>query len=215
MRNLEQMVERFQDGGFGRGLSVRLFLAKAGGVAERELDLSSRQPLKAGDTIRLEVENKTGALADVTILFVDSQFGVSSLFPSDGRTNRIEDGRRITDISGEITEDTLGLEGMIVIAVRAARGSPVADFSFLQQNRLRRTTLMRSAGSIVAKKQLDPEMRFFDQLIQSAGFGARARSTRSVNGGAKAGGRSHKSPSRKTPFKRVTVKSLRWFVGDQ
>ena len=133
---------------------------RAGQRKEVELDQSSRLPLHEGDAlIRLDITNGSRAPVDLTILFVDSRFGITTLFPTRGRTNRIAAGSHIDNIGGKITRDTVGLEGMIVIASKAASGTPVADFSFLAQKKLSRrknvrTVLKRFGASRFARGAL-------------------------------------------------------------
>lgn len=209
VRNLEQMVGRFSDGAFGREVEVRLMVRRAGDSEERELDQSVRQPLRAGDTIRLDIANNARAQVDLTVLFVDSRYGINALFPSQGRTNRIEPGEHISNIGGQITDDTLGLEGAIVIASKAGDGAPVADFSFLQQQQLQQKRVVRAINGVQpAPDATSPATTLLDDLITRAGFGDEARArTRSVGAGSGSGGA-------RTPFRTVTLKSLRWIVGD-
>lgn len=204
VRNLEQMVERFKGGRFSRKIKVKLLVKRAGERKEIVVDQSSRQPLAEGDTLRLEIANNSRSPVDLTILFVDSRFGITTLFPTRGRTNRIAAKGHINNIGGKITQDTLGLEGMIVIASKASAGSPVADFSFLSQQKLSRTKNVRSLGA--SRTQVDPQLATIQALFSAAAFGERgSASTRSVAG--------RKKTSR-TPFKNVTIKSLRWMVGE-
>jgi len=74
------------------------------------------------------------------VLFVDSHFGISSVFPSLGETNRIQAHTTQTDvIDADINAKTTGLEQLISIAVVAPRQSLPADFNFLAQPGLPRT----------------------------------------------------------------------------
>jgi len=211
VRNLEQMAGRFKGGRFSRKVKIRMLAQRAGETKEVELDQSSRHPLHEGDRIRLEIVNGSRAPVDLTILFVDSSFGITTLFPTRGRTNRISAGSRIDNVGGKITGDTVGLEGMIVIASKAASGMPVADFSFLSQKKLSRRKAVRSMNRVTPEEQAGQNVSNgggLEDLFAHAAFGSGkgAKSTRSVSG--------RKRPPR-TPFKSVSIKSLRWLVAGQ
>ena len=202
VRNLEQMVGRFKGGRFARKIKISLFVTRKGGQGETIVDQSSRQPLKDGDQIRLDVTNTSNTPIDLTILFVDSQFGISTLFPSRGRTNRISAGGRKKNIGGRINKQTLGLEGMIVIASKAQDGAPVANFSFLAQKKLSRTKNVRSMG--MGRSKPEQQGNAFEDLFAGAAFGnPKKGGTRSAGGRKKAA---------RTPFKNVMIKSVRWLV---
>ncbi len=206
VRNLEQMAGRFKGGRFSRKVKIRMLVKRAGQTSEVELDQSSRPPLHEGDRIRLEIVNGSRASVDLTILFVDSSFGITTLFPTRGRTNRIAAGSRIDNVGGKITGDTVGLEGMIVIASKAGSGTPVADFSFLAQKKLSRRKAVRSMSRAVPEGRSTSAVaqgRALEDLFARAAFGNTTRNTRSVRG-------SKRSP--RTPFKSVSIKSLRWLV---
>ncbi len=202
VRNLEQMVQRFRGGRFARKIRIRLMVKKGGKGEERLVDQSSRLPLNEGDSLRLEISNGSASPVDLTILLVDSRYGITTLFPTRGRTNRIAAGGMINNIGGRITADTLGLEGMIVIASKARAGTPVADFSFLAQKQLSRTKNVRALGG--AGKGADGDG--LEDLFASAAFGGR-RSVLTRSATAK--------KVVKTPFKNVAIKSLRWMVDVQ
>ena len=171
VRNLEQMVERFKGGRFARRLNVKLLVKRAGGGVETVVDQSSRQPLREGDAIRLEIRNGASSPVDLTVLFVDSRYGITTLFPTGGRTNRISAKANVNHIGGNVTSDTLGLEGMIVIASKADTGSPVADFSFLSQQKLKQTKNVRSLSG--ASRKPYGQTDAIEDLFASAAFGRR------------------------------------------
>lgn len=210
VRNLEQMVKRFKGGRFARKVKIKLWVKPAGGGKEVEVDQSSRHPLLDGDKIRLEIKNTSSAPVDVTVLFIDSQYGITPIFPSGGGTNRISAKAQLGSVGGCITGDTVGLEGMIVVATKALPGSPVADFRFLGQKRLSRTKSVRSLGEAV-KPQTSPEIDGIEELFSSAVFGQASGQNERSGSTRSAGGRKRSS---RTPFKHVAIKSLRWMVGN-
>ncbi|MCP4406517.1 MAG: hypothetical protein GY807_01910, partial [Gammaproteobacteria bacterium] len=191
-RNLENMVQSFQGGAFARSVEVKLFINPIAGGARRETDLSSMPHLRAGDELRLDVTNLSKRPMDITILFVDSQYGIEAMFPTHGHTGRLEAGG-FTSANGWVNESTIGIEGMIVIAVEASKWAAPADFSFLQQPRLSSTVNVRGAAGMRPVGDIE-------RMFREAGFGAPA-ATRSAGSG-----------KRRTPFNRVAVKSVRWLV---
>ena len=210
VRNLEQMVERFKGGRFARKLKIKLWVKPRSGGKEVIVDQASRLPLNEGDQIRLELQNKINSPVDLTILFIDSRFGITPIFPIRGGTNRISAKSVLGSVGGRITGDTVGLEGMVVVATKALAGSPVADFRYLGQKRLSRTKNVRSMGGAQQSKK-DPELAAVEDLFSSAVFGKTATTKSGTRSTRSSGGRKR---STRTPFKHVAIKSLRWMVGN-
>jgi hypothetical protein len=89
--------------------------------------------LHAGDRISVSLRNNGITAVDVTMLYVDAHYGINVLFPSGGgASNRLEPWA-VHDFDIDITDDTLGMERMLTIAVNAAKGQERSDFSFLAQ----------------------------------------------------------------------------------
>jgi hypothetical protein len=113
--------------------------------------------LYSDDVVEFKIRNKGPKAADVTLLFLDSQYGITAMYPQAGRLNRIEpDGDDHLKI--QIDADTVGIERMLVISVAAEPNRPNADFSFLQQQ-----SLPASRGGSTSP---------LDALFQEAAFGA-------------------------------------------
>ncbi len=85
---------------------------------------------------------------DVSLLFIDSGYGIAPFFPVPGTTtdNRLSAGQTITTPRGRVTARTLGLEHMVVIAVQARPGEQPVDFSCLAQPTLPQA-VARAAGT--------------------------------------------------------------------
>lgn len=114
--------------------------------------------LQSGDLVAFRVHNRGRTAVDVTLLFVDSEFGISAVFP-DPQTatdNRLLANKSLKTPKFHVTADTLGLEHVTTLAVKAS-GQPL-DFTFLAQPRLE-----RSRGP-----DLDSPL---GQLLKSALFG--------------------------------------------
>jgi hypothetical protein len=95
--------------------------------------------LRPGDRLAIAMRNNGMAAIDVTMLYLDARYGITTLFPEGGgASNRLEpQASHAFEI--EITDETIGIERLLTIAVEAGRGHERADFSFLAQPSLRQT----------------------------------------------------------------------------
>jgi hypothetical protein len=82
------------------------------------------------DLIEFRFHNPNRHKIDLTVLYVDSGYGVSCLYPRDGELNRLDADRKAT-ARIRVTAKTVGMEHLIVIATKA-QGAPV-DFASLAQ----------------------------------------------------------------------------------
>ena len=90
--------------------------------------------LEHGQWVTWELTNRGNETVDVTLLFIDSHYGIEPLFPRPNRAsdNRLLPGRSLRLPPARINASTsAGLEQLVLIAV-AAKGPPV-DFSILAQ----------------------------------------------------------------------------------
>ena len=89
--------------------------------------------LRPGDEVRFTVANRGAVAADVTLLHVDSSYGIQSIFPPrrGSRDNRVPPGRSLVAARGRINDDTVGPEQLVAIAVRS--GDRRVDLSSLEQ----------------------------------------------------------------------------------
>lgn len=130
------------------------------------VSLDERRLLSDGDSIRFVIENRDERPVDLTMLFVDSRWGITPIYPRlAGEVNRIEPGGSDL-VEGIINADTsTGIERVIAIAVPAKPKAPHTDFSFLAQASMPQLRSMESPGD-------------FHQLLVQAGFeGGRTRGT--------------------------------------
>ncbi len=116
-------------------------------------------------TIRLKNSGKNNL--DITLLYVDSSYGITCLYPFIGETNRLAAGEQ-TQVVLDVNADTTGLESLVAIVVRGER-QPV-DFSLLEQPSLE-TAKTRGANDSALATPLG-------KLLSSGVFGA--GSTRGV-----------------------------------
>jgi hypothetical protein len=90
--------------------------------------------LVPGDKIAFELTNYSRFAVDVTLLFVNSRVGIECVFPRN-ENNRFAPGESEQIRNGKITDETLGAEQIVMIAVRA--DGLQKDFCFLEQPTLR------------------------------------------------------------------------------
>jgi hypothetical protein len=101
-----------------------------------------------GDLLVIRVGNKGRSPIDVTLLYMDSGYGIDCIYPADGQLNRIQpDEAELVKI--KVTSKTVGREYLVAIAVKG-QGQPV-DFSMFGQPSLE----MASRGADDLKKVLE------------------------------------------------------------
>ncbi len=107
---------------------------------------SGGRVLHVGDSVAFRARNTGVTPVDVTLLFIDSQYGIKAVFPArdaeaDGRLDR---GAVVTTPRMTINADTLGLEQIVALAVQAS--SIRTDFRYLEQPNLELARTRGSAG---------------------------------------------------------------------
>jgi hypothetical protein len=119
--------------------------------------------LRAGDIVQFRVTNKGLEPVDVTLLFVDSEYGITAYFPQIGfvENNRVDPTKQFLSPRAEVTP-TDGPEHMVVIAVRAELQREPMNFSFLEQ-----PSIERARGTPRTTPSLDSPL---GKLLQSAMF---------------------------------------------
>lgn len=142
---------------------VELYLERRCDADDRSCDPApqailptSRPSVRDGDTIKVVVTNPTIQPIDVTILYVDSTYGITALFPDPqaGDTSpRLEPIGTATANGGRIefpitvNADTTGFERLMVIGVPAPPQSPVTSLVGLAQQGVRGEGVSRGHGS--------------------------------------------------------------------
>lgn len=114
---------------------------------ERNGELESfpvnRSPtLKEGDTIHFTVKNTQRQPQDVSIVFIDSQYGITQLYPEPGQPNRLQH-KELLSFEWAVNVDTIGSEHLM-LSVQSGTGVN-NDLSYLQQAPLNVST--RGLGS--------------------------------------------------------------------
>jgi hypothetical protein len=92
--------------------------------------------LYPGEEVAFKVTNTSQVAVDVTLLFLDSRFGIKTVYPRPGTVtdNRLPPGQSYQTPRARVNATTVGLEHMLALAVRG-EGPPI-DFSCLQQRTL-------------------------------------------------------------------------------
>lgn len=152
--------------GGAQGLQVKTVLVKATGGARVPLDGLSVPELRDGDRLEFVFHNPGKVMLDLTALYLDSEYGITAMYPTPGRLNRIEAGATDT-LSIDINADTTGTERMLLIAVPATPQAPNLDLSYLAQPKLERS---RGGGSPV------------DLLLRDAAYQTRGATARVPKG---------------------------------
>jgi hypothetical protein len=109
------------------------------------------------------VSNPGKVPVDVTILFVDSGYGISAVFPQRGmiEDNRLPPGKTLRTQRFSVTDATLGLEHAVLLAVKGEGAA--ADFSYLEQSAL---PTERTRGAAAANHPLG---RFLADALRQQG----------------------------------------------
>jgi len=117
------------------------------------------------ETSRAKITNKAKHGIDVTLLYVDKDYGIAAWFPDPdrGEINRLKPGEMLTVPKVTISAETAGKEYVVLIAVKATSKTPL-EFTFLSQ-----TSLERSRGVEAGKTPLG-------SLLESSLFGGATRS---------------------------------------
>jgi Caspase domain len=120
-----------------------------------------------GDPIVIDLANKGRVPIDVTVLYIDSGFGIDCFYPRDGDINRVGPGESILPrVSFKFNNKTAGLEQIVVIAVKA-NGQPV-DFSQLAQPTLEQAIEKAKTRGDDQKQALDTPL---GKLLKRGMFG--------------------------------------------
>ncbi|WP_237440460.1 caspase family protein [Alcanivorax sp. DP30] len=109
---------------------------------QSDFPVNSQPVLTEGDRILFSVTNEGRQSQDVSILFVDSQYGVTQLYPDSGQPNRLDGGESL-NFEWDVNVETVGMEHLLV---SSQPGTGVnTNLGYLQQAPLNVTT--RGLGS--------------------------------------------------------------------
>jgi hypothetical protein len=124
-----------------------------------------------GDRFRFAVHNPNPYPVDVTLLYVDSDYGIDPLYPRAGEDNRLEPKATLPIPAPIKVTGGDGLEHLVIIAVKAKSLDQKVDFSSLAQDSLEKAmTKERTRGGAGASRTP------LGQLLQHSLYGKGTRS---------------------------------------
>ncbi len=129
-----QLVGVAADGVEGLPMKVELLRFEPGDPEGKPVTHGPQgRVLRHGDEIAFRIQNQSPVSIDVTLLFVDSAYGIYALFPEPGTVddNRLPPGVELVTPKLEVTSDTSGLEQVVALAVRSTRDR--VSFGCLEQ----------------------------------------------------------------------------------
>ncbi|MCM2373463.1 caspase family protein [Aporhodopirellula aestuarii] len=130
----------------------------------RVVDMTAGRPrVAAGTIVGFEIQNQSRVTLDASLFFVDSHFGIESVFPVEGMAdNRILPAGRFRTRRYRVNTQTTGLEHAVAIAVRGRPAQQPTTFPFLSQ------PSVEVGDPVHRTSQSEPrEQRpFFESLLQ-------------------------------------------------
>lgn len=110
--NAERLLESNQRlPGTQQQLEVSFQIQRGGET--QDLPLNTQPTLKENDQILFRLENTSRQSQDVSILFIDSQYGITQLYPSSGQPNRLQPGEKLS-FEWHINVETVGTEHLLL-----------------------------------------------------------------------------------------------------
>jgi hypothetical protein len=136
-----------------------------------------RLEFREGEVLGVRVENRGREPVDATVLFVDSGFGITPFIPrAPGADNRLPPpragaaaGRSALTRRLRINARTVGLEHVVVIAVKARAEELPADFSFLAQASIPRARGIGGVRGVEGRAADSPLGRLFRNALYGEG----------------------------------------------
>ena len=159
---------RIVSGSVNVELELRRFFTKGAPGKLPLIDLS-QGPIKlaAAEQIDFTIVNKGRTTADVTLIYIDENFGILSWFPKPGTTtdNRLEPGASIAFPyidRGELDPETVGKQHMLLIATRGE--GPSKNFSWLNQ-----PSIQKARDAMTGERGTESELT---KLFSASAYGA-------------------------------------------
>lgn len=164
----------------GDGVNVQITMVRYHDANDKEGEEIKWQKkgrvLNAGDRVGFCVKNLAAEPVDVTLLFIDSGYGITPFFPKATTMGDNRLGPKATWRSPrqKVTADTMGLEHMLVIAVRGE--GPPMDFAWLSQ-----PTMAAARGSSGTRGGMQSPLEKLLENAAFAGSSTRGRDRQSVD----------------------------------
>ncbi|SEG26300.1 caspase family protein [Marinobacterium lutimaris] len=135
------------------------FRIERNGTTE-DFPVNAKPVLNEGDRILFDLTNRATRPQDVSILFVDSQYGVYQLYPDSGQPNRLGSGESLS-FQWDVNVDTVGTEHLLVSSVPGVGVN--TDLGYLQQAPLNVST--RGLGIQLSKPAPSSEINLFSWQV--------------------------------------------------
>ncbi len=135
------------------------FRIERNGITE-DFPVNDKPVLHEGDRILFDLINRAARPQDVSILFVDSQYGVYQLYPESGQPNRLGSGESLS-FQWDVNVDTVGTEHLLVSSVPGVGVN--TDLGYLQQAPLNVST--RGLGIQLSKPAPSSEINLFSWQV--------------------------------------------------
>ena len=165
--NLGRIVSEMNSGGGDRNLEIRLDYKPGGQGDYQSLARGNLHTLRPGDQLKITWKNVSKDFQDVTLLLIDSRYGITPISPDFNRlAPGTEDFRE-----GSMTADPLGIERLIVVAVKSEKDAPLSNFGYLAQEALPPEVQAKGGDGTATRGSAKYETLAFEDRLIAAGFG--------------------------------------------
>jgi hypothetical protein len=133
-RNLMRLAEdAASSGNVGLDVQIIRYDSETSGTAQEVKYEAQGSTLAVGEWAAFRMTNTGTVPLDVTLLFIDSSYGIEALYPLKDQEidNRIQPGKQANTSRFEVTATTLGVEHVVAIGVPGQ--GPRMSFSMLRQ----------------------------------------------------------------------------------
>jgi hypothetical protein len=162
------------DSGVKVDLKIRLLKDKTDKQGEHIAWPGPGVTLYDGDLVQFRVHNPNPFPVDITLLYIDSDCGISCLFPQGGEVSRL-DARTTRRINTKLSTEVQALEHLVVIAVKSQKLQQPVDFACLEQASLEKAKdVERTRGATTALQTP------LGRLLQHSLYGNHMEGTRSA-----------------------------------
>ena len=135
---------------FRRSRTLPELSGRLGRRARQCSPAAAGENLEVGRQVAVRLNNGGRADLDVTLLFLDSGFGILPIFPRDGVSNRVgfDDPEPVFLPLGPLSDDSLGREYILVLALPGLPDRPPVSFAWLAQAALPRNRAVSAASPL-------------------------------------------------------------------
>ncbi|MBP1682155.1 MAG: peptidase caspase catalytic subunit p20 [Proteobacteria bacterium] len=136
--NLTRLSGQMLSGRIATKLDLSVEVVRSATGKKEEIAGATIPLLAAGDKLRFVIRNNHSQPVDLTLLGVDSLYGIAALYPLPNEVNRLNPRDVLTipaanEAPIELDGQTEGQESIVLIAVEAKPASPTSDLRFLEQ----------------------------------------------------------------------------------